>query len=73
MFIDKIKLTNQQIKQFEILTQQFIRGLMMIKKRIFQLYGNNGWNEVIVIIGLITGIVKLFKQIFYYTKTSWVD
>ena len=51
--IDKIKLTNNQIKQFNNLTLQLNNGSIKIEKAIFQLIGGNGLTDVAAIIAFV--------------------
>ena len=58
--VDKIKLTNEQIKQFDSLTQQLSSGSITMEKVILQLRGNDGLTDIVAVIIFINWYDSLF-------------
>lgn len=56
-------MTDEQIKQFDILAQQLIDGSITIEEAIFKLRGGDGLNDVMVVIGFII-FVNWYNSLF---------
>jgi hypothetical protein len=56
--VDKIKLRNEQIKQFDSLTQQLSSGSITMEKGILQLRGGDGLTDIVAVIAFsLTGMI----------------
>jgi len=52
--VDKTRLTDKQIKQFDILTSQMRHGSITMEEVIFQLRGGDGLSDVVAIIAFVS-------------------
>jgi hypothetical protein len=51
--VDKITLTNEQIKQFNNLALQLINGSITMEEAVLQLRGGDGLTDVVAVLGFV--------------------